>query len=141
MNMPRLAVATALLLVLALPAPAQDGPTGIAFVEAPEQSSGVCTGGNPDKAFACAREKCVAGGAEARDCARVAWCFPGGWSADVFVQHREGPHWHEYLCGWDSREAVSRAAEIKCDRTLRDYLIECATVRFWDPDGQEIEAN
>lgn len=71
----------ALLLAVLLataPAIAQDGPTGIAFAEAPEQSSGICTGGNPERTLACAREKCVAGGAESRDCARVAWCFPAG---------------------------------------------------------------
>ena len=28
------------------------GPTGIAFVHAPEMGSGVCTGGTPEKAFA-----------------------------------------------------------------------------------------
>lgn len=135
---------TALILPLVLfagTASAQDTRLGIAFAEAPEQSSGVCTGGNPEKTLACAREKCVAGGAEARDCARVAWCFPAGWSADIFLQHREGPHWHEYLCGWETREAAEKAAAIKCDRSMRDYLIECSAVRFWDPDGKEIQAN
>ncbi len=141
MLIPRPAALLLAILLAPAPAVAQDGPTGIAFAEAPEQSSGVCTGGNPEKTLACAREKCVAGGAEARDCARVAWCFPAGWSADVFPQHKEGPHWHEYLCGWDSKESVMKAAAVKCDRSLRDYLIECTTVRFWDPDGKELQAN
>lgn len=119
---------------------AQDGPIGIAFAEAPEQSSGVCTGQNTDKTLACARAKCVDGGAMAEDCLRVKWCYPAGWSADLFVQHREGLHWHEYLCGWESREAVQAAAAVACDRELRPYIIECSTVRFWDNQGQEIAA-
>ncbi len=112
---------------------------GIAFSEAVEQSSGVCLGDNPVDAMQCARDKCVAGGAEARDCLRVKWCYPAGWSADIFLQHQEGPHWHEYLCGWDSRESVLKAAEVTCDRSLRSYLIECSAVRLWSPEGVESE--
>jgi hypothetical protein len=116
---------------------AADGPVGVAFVEAPEQSGGVCTGGNLDRAFACARQKCVEGGAEARDCLRVAWCYPAGWSVDVFMQHREGPHWHSYSCGWGTREAALRAASLTCDKINNPDLIECTPVRIWDPDGRE----
>lgn len=126
---------------LASPASAQDGPIGIAFAEAPEQSSGVCTGQSTDKTLACARAKCVEGGAMEQDCLRVKWCYPAGWSADLFVQHREGPHWHEYLCGWDSKEALMAAVAVACDRERRDFLIECSAVRFWDDQGQEFEAN
>jgi len=120
-------------------ASAQDNARGIAFAQAPEQSTGVCIGGNPEKTLACARQKCVDGGAAAADCSRVAWCFPMGWSADLFIQHKEGIHWHEYLCGWDSREAVTAAAKVKCDSSLRDYILECSVVRFWDRDGNELE--
>ena len=112
---------------------------GIAFAEAPEQSSGVCIGDNPENALKCAREKCAGGGALPKDCLRVKWCYPAGWSADVFLQHREGPHWHEYLCGWDSREAVLGAVQLACDRSRRTYLIECAAVRLWSPEGEESE--
>lgn len=122
-------------------AAAQEGPIGIAFAEAPEQSSGVCTGQSADKTLACAREKCVEGGAMAQDCLRVKWCYPAGWSTDLFVQHREGPHWHEYLCGWDSKQAVLAAIKVACDRERRNYIIECSAVRFWDDKGQELEAN
>ena len=114
-----------------------DGPNGIAFVEAPERSGGHCVGKTPDQAFACARAKCAVDGVQATDCLRRAWCYPAGWSVDVFVQHREGPHWHEFSCGWDSREAAVRAAELKCDKAVRPYLIDCAAVRFFDPDGNE----
>ena len=138
---PRRPILVMAMAILAFPAAAQDGPKGIAFVEAPEQSGGVCFAGNPDRGFACAREKCVEGGAEARDCLRVAWCYPAGWSVDVFMQHREGPHWHEYLCGWDSKEAVMAAVAVACDLSRRDFIRECSAVRFWDDRGQEFEAN
>jgi hypothetical protein len=78
-------------LVVASPAIAQDGPIGIAFAEAPEQSSGVCTGQSTDKTLACARQKCVEGGAMAQDCLRVKWCYPAGWSADL-VRPAQGRH-------------------------------------------------
>jgi hypothetical protein len=133
------AVVLAAALGVLSPAAAQDGPVGIAFVEAPEQSGGVCTGGNLDRAFACARQKCVDGGAEARDCLRVAWCYPAGWSVDVFMQHREGPHWHSYSCGWGTREAAVRAAALTCDKINNPDLIECTPVRIWNPDGREVE--
>lgn len=110
---------------------------GIAFSQAPEQAAGVCFGGNPNQALQCARDKCAAAGAAPRDCLRVKWCYPAGWSADLFLQHQEGPHWHEYLCGWDSREAVVKAAELACDKGRRSYLIECAVVRLWSPEGVE----
>lgn len=123
---------------VAAAAPAFAEQTGIAFVQAPEQSVAMCTGPNPDRAFACARKNCVADGALAADCARMAWCFPAGWSADIFLQHREGPHWHEFTCGWDSLDAAKKAAALKCDRAARPYLIECATVGLYDPDGKAV---
>lgn len=116
---------------------AQAGAEGVAFAEAPEQASGVCFGDNPVDTLQCARQRCAEAGAEPGDCLRVRWCYPAGWSADVFVQHQEGPHWHEYLCGWETREAAMKAAAIACDRTLRPYLIECAAVRLWSPEGME----
>jgi len=134
-------VALCSILLGASPAISQDGPIGIAFAEAPEQSSGVCTGQSTDKTLACARAKCVDGGAMAQDCLRVKWCYPAGWSADLFVQHKEGPHWHQYLCGWDSKEALMAAVAVACDKTLRPYIMECSAVQFWDDKGQQIEAN
>lgn len=115
-----------------------DGPVGIAYVEAPEQAAGICTAGNPDAAFACAKRKCTAGGARAGDCLRRAWCYPSGWSVDLFVQHGEGPHWHEFSCGLDSRETAVKVAAARCDRLARPYLIECTAVRLYDPDGKPV---
>lgn len=111
---------------------------GIAIVEAPEQSSGICFADNLDRGFECARAECVEGGAEMRDCLRVAWCYPARWSADVFLQSSEGFHWHEYLCGWATREAVEAAVRVKCEQQGEVELIECAMVRLWD-EGEEIE--
>jgi hypothetical protein len=145
MSMKAAACAASLLCLFAMhaasPASAQDGPVGIAFAEAPEQSSGVCTGQSTDKTLACARTKCVEGGAMAEDCLRVKWCYPAGWSADLFIQHKEGVHWHEYLCGWHSKEALMAAIDVACGGERRDYIIECSAVRFWDDKGREIEPN
>ena len=115
---------------------ASEGPVGIAYVEAPEQSSGVCVAGNTDKAFSCAKARCAEGGTLARDCLRIAWCFPAGWSTDVFLQNQDGFHWHEFSCGWDSKEMALRAAQLRCDRGLSPQLLECMTVAVYDPDGK-----
>ncbi|WP_334193053.1 hypothetical protein [Pararhodobacter sp.] len=124
-----------LVALLPLPALAQDGPRGIAFVQAPEQSSGVALGRTPDEAFAAATAQCVEGGALAEDCLRTNWCYPAGFSIDIFAQHREGPHWHEVICGLPSREAGEQVAHALCDTAARPYLIECALVQVYDPDG------
>lgn len=133
------AIAMTLCLVLSSPigAGAQEGRNGIAFVQAVEQGSGVCTGKDAASAFACARAKCTAEGAAGEDCTEQAWCSPAFWSVDVFLQHQEGPHWHEYYCGWNSRELALAAARTACDKALRPYLIECAAVMVYDEDGKE----
>ncbi len=123
------------LLIAPLPALAQDGPRGIAFVQAPEQSSGMATGRNAAEAFAAATAQCVAGGALAEDCLQTNWCFPAGWSVDVFAQHREGLHWHEVICGLPSREVGEQVAHALCDPAARPFLIECQLVQVYDPDG------
>lgn len=123
------------LLALPLPALAQEGPSGIAFVQAPEQSWGVAMGANAEEAFRIATEMCVAGGAEARDCLPITWCFPAGWSIDVFAQHQEGLHWHELHCGLPERDVAEAVAAQLCDRAARPYLIECALVQVYDPQG------
>jgi hypothetical protein len=120
-------------------AAAQDGPTGIAFAYAAEQGSGMCIGGNPTAALDCARQKCAgSSGALPEDCARVAWCFPAGWSFVVGVLHKEGIHWSEFSCGWPSREAALAAADVRCDSTHREYIQECAVGGLWDDDGKEV---
>lgn len=120
-------------------ASAQDGPLGIAFVEAPEQGSGVCVSGNADQGFECARKQCMESGAAASDCLRVKWCYPAGWSADIFMQHKEGPHWHTYLCGWQSEADLDAAIRIACEGSSAEYLIECSPVRKWDSGGKQID--
>lgn len=126
----------ATVLMFAVPAAAQEGPKGIAFAIAPEQADGMCIGDDPAKTIACAKEKCVAGGALAEDCAPVSWCFPMGWSAQVSILHKEGISWSEYLCGWDSQRAVDAAAKIRCDTKLRPFIQECALVQVWGRDGK-----
>jgi hypothetical protein len=125
---------------LASPAATQDGPVGIAIVVAPEQSSGVCFAGNLDRAMDCARQQCAEEGEGVRpgDCLRVQWCYPAGWSADIFYQLQEGFHGHDYLCGWASRELLVEAVNLKCDRERQPHIAECTMVRMWDNEGQLI---
>ena len=136
--MKRLWIVTCALLCVSTAAEAA-GPTGIAFVYAPEMGSGVCTGGTPEKAFACAREKCIREGGNMPACKRIAWCFPARWSVDVFLQNADGFHWHEFSCGLDSRETAAKVAEVQCDRKTRPNLRESMVTRVFDPDGQQIE--
>lgn len=117
----------------------QETQKGIAFVEAPEQGGGVCLDASPEKAFECAVAKCTQSGALDEDCIRVKWCFPAGWSADVFKQHNEGPHWHDALCGWQSEVDLDAAIKIVCEGSAKAYLIECSVVTIWKPDGTKIE--
>lgn len=122
-----------LALAMALSAVHAAAETGIAVSQAPEAGTGVCFGGGADATMSCARKKCMAeSGLGAADCPRVLWCFPAGWSADIFMQHREGFHWHDYLCGWDSRENLQSAVALKCKN---DFLIECSAVQIWSPEG------
>ncbi|MEO0328562.1 MAG: hypothetical protein AAF217_08185 [Pseudomonadota bacterium] len=117
---------------------AQENAKGVAFVLAPEQSSGICFSDNADKGFACAREKCTENGTPVTQCLRVKWCYPAGWSADIFMQHRDGIHWHEYLCGWQTRSDLEAAVKLKCGGNLSNQLIECGLVGLWSPKGREI---
>jgi len=121
------------------PSIAQDGNDGIAFVQAPEQSSGVCTGPTAEAAFECAVNECVEGGAASEDCLKTHWCFPAGWSVDVFAQHKEGLHWHENACGLDSELTALNVGAAMCDMDSRPYLIECSVVLLYDPEGNQIE--
>ena len=110
-----------------------DDTVGIAFVQAPEQSSATCFSDNLSKAFNCAKKKCAKrDGVSPRDCLRQAWCYPSLWSADLFLQHREGPHWHEVLCGWSSRDDLLAAAKLRCEGSARADLAECTIVDSWE---------
>lgn len=118
---------------------AQSGQTGVAFAYAPEQGSGMCTGGSPAATLDCARQKCVAdSGAAPQDCARVAWCYPAGWSVAVGIMHREGIHWSEYSCGWPSKEAALAAGKVLCDISYRQFIEQCVVGQLWDEDGREV---
>lgn len=134
----RLALAA---MLFTAPAMAQDGPVGIAFVEAPEQGGGVAVAGDRETAFAEATAQCMESGALEEDCLPVRWCFPAGWSIDVFVQHREGPHWHEVICGVANAAVARSLVSHVCDRTERPELLECALVQVYDPDGNRLMEN
>lgn len=123
------------LLYLTSAALGQDGPPGIAFVQAPEQGGGVAVGKTMEAAFADAVEQCAQAGAAEGDCLKTNWCQPAGWSVDIFVQHREGPHWHEVVCGLPTLSAAKATALHACDQFERDYLIACHIVQLYDPEG------
>lgn len=108
---------------------------GIAFVQAPEMSSGMAVGASPAEAIDAAMAECVAGGAMAEDCIVTNWCSPAGWSVDIFAQHREGLHWHEVVCGLPTRAMGEMVAQTLCDRGERPDLIECLLVQVYDPEG------
>lgn len=118
-----------------LPAGAQHGPQGIAFVQAPEMAMGLAVADTPEAGFTAATAQCVENGAEAEDCLPTNWCLPAGWSVDLFVMNEEGFHWHDFHCGLPSYEAAVRVAEGLCAPDIREGLIECLPVQFYDPDG------
>lgn len=136
LRMTMLAGATASLLATPVLARNDEMPgfQGLAVAQAPEAGLGVCFG--PDKsAIECAEQKCMdESGLGIEDCAANLWCYPAHWSGDVFVQHAEGLHWHDFECGWLSREKLEAAIALICDE---EYIIECEAVRIWDPEGNE----
>jgi len=132
------ALLVGLLLALGSTWVAAQGPKGIAYVEAPERSAGVCVAGSPEKGFACARNRCAESGVPGNECLRRAWCYPAGWSVDMFLQDRNGIHWHEFTCGLASQELAQALARLKCEPKHAAAYIECTPVRYFDPDGREI---
>lgn len=128
----------AVLLSLCLPGMAAAQPLGIAFVQAPEQAQGMAMGATPEAAFAAATQRCIEGGALPEDCLPTNWCFPAGWSIDLFVQHREGLHWHEVHCGLPDRGLAITYAEFACDIGVRTDLTDCMLVQLWDPEGNSV---
>lgn len=113
-------------------------PGGIAFSYAPEQGLGVCTGGAPQAAFDCARAKCTESGAAPEDCAPLAWCFPAGWSIGVGVMHKEGIHWSEFSCGWQTKEAAIAAGKLRCEQMDPALIQDCSAGVVYDPQGTEL---
>jgi hypothetical protein len=119
-------------------AAAQELVGAIAFAQAPEQSGGVGIGATVTEAIAAAMAECVAGGAPEENCFITAACEPAGWSVDVFVQHQEGPHWHEMHCGLPDEVTARAVAATLCDAEARPYLMECALVQVVDPAGVRV---
>lgn len=109
---------------------------GIAAFQAPEAGGGICFGQDGEKVIACARQKCIVNsGLEAEDCMPTLWCFPMGWTGDIFLQSSEGIHWHEFVCGQTSRAALERAVAERC---ADEGLIGCLMVQMWTPAGKEV---
>jgi hypothetical protein len=123
------------LIGLAASAGAQEGAPGIAFVQAPEMSQGMAMGATPAEGFAAATAQCVEGGALPEDCIATNWCQPAGWSVDLFVQHVEGLHWHEVVCGLPEEGVALSVAAALCDLGDRPWLAACDLVQVYDPGG------
>lgn len=132
--MHRLARATLAAATL-IPAPLSALADGIAIVQAPEQSFGVCVGKNAKAAFDCAKKRCVKGGAAKEDCLEMTYC-DSSWTVDVFMQSKEGNHWHEYYCGWKTRADAEAAGKLACSKNRMQELMECSAVQYYDPDGE-----
>ncbi|SPJ23900.1 hypothetical protein [Palleronia abyssalis] len=121
------------ILIVAVSGPAS--AQSIAFAQAVEQSWGIGTGATIEDATQAARSNCVAEGGFPEDCIVTTACEIAGHSVDVFLQHREGPHWHETHCGLPDRATAEAVGETLCDGSLRPYLIECMVSQIWSPDG------
>ncbi|MEM1378845.1 MAG: hypothetical protein AAGG69_15800 [Pseudomonadota bacterium] len=134
-------LAVALFMLNPVIANAQDGLLGIAFVQAPEQGGGVAVDTDMDHAFKKATEECMANGAFAEDCLRTNWCQPAGWSVDLFLQHVEGVHWHEVVCGLPTEEIARSIVPALCDTSDRQYIAACMMVQLYDPNGNTMLEN
>ena len=127
-------------LAMATPGLAQEGGRkAIAYVQAPEMSSGLCAEKDTASAINCAVKQCVDGGGTAEDCQVNATCFPGGWSVDIFMMADGGPHWHQFSCGWQSKELAIKAADLACSTAKADNLVECSAVQLIDEEGKVTE--
>lgn len=132
----------AVALTLPLPALAQDGPYGVAIVQAPESSWGIALGRTPEEALKSATEMCVQGGAMAIDCVPTNWCMPAGWTVTVGVMHVEGLHWSESLCGLPTQSVAEAAGAVLCDLDLREgWVSDCVVAQIFDPEGTLIVQN
>ena len=72
------------------------------------------------------------------ECYLVNWCYPAGFTVDIFVQLTEGFHSHWTYCGFASRAEAMTVAEILCDPADKPYIATCEVVRLWDPDGNDV---
>uniref|UniRef100_A0A7C1NWT9 DUF4189 domain-containing protein n=1 Tax=Agrobacterium albertimagni TaxID=147266 RepID=A0A7C1NWT9_9HYPH len=117
----------------------EGGHKAIAYVQAPEMSSGLCAEKDAASAIDCAVKQCIEGGGTAEACEVNAVCSPGNWSIDVFMMADGGPHWHQFSCGWQSKELAVKAAELACSNAQESGLIECAAVQLIDEDGTVTE--
>ncbi|KQW30831.1 hypothetical protein ASE36_00565 [Rhizobium sp. Root274] len=117
----------------------EGGRKAIAFVQAPEMSAGQCVGKDTASAIDCAMKQCIDGGGTAEDCQVDATCFPGNWSVDIFMMADGGPHWHQYSCGWQTKELAIKAADLACSTAQKDGLVECSAVQLVDEDGKVTE--
>ena len=117
----------------------EGGRKAIAYVQAPEMSSGLCAEKDATSAIDCAVKQCIEGGGTLEACEVNAVCSPGNWSVDIFMMADGGPHWHQFSCGWQTKELAIKAADLACSNAKEDGLIECTPVQLIDEDGKVTE--
>jgi hypothetical protein len=117
----------------------ESGRKAIAYVQAPEMSSGLCVEKDTASAIDCAMKQCIEGGGTAEACEINATCSPGNWSIDIFMMADGGPHWHQFSCGWQTKELAIKAADLACSNAAEDGLVECSAVQLIDEDGKITE--
>ncbi|PYB70667.1 hypothetical protein [Rhizobium wuzhouense] len=117
----------------------EDGRKAIAYVQAPEMSSGQCAAKDTASAIDCAMKQCIDGGGTEEDCLVNATCYPGNWSVDIFMMADGGPHWHQFSCGWQTKELAIKAADLACSTAAENGLVECSAVQLIDEDGKVTE--
>jgi hypothetical protein len=116
----------------ALPALAQSGPGGIAFVQA-EEGTWSCRGTDAVRAFDCASKKCAAEG-NGQECHPTRWCYPAGWSGVMVVWLSEFRSTVP-LCGAPSEASVQESLKALCAGF--DDGHRCDLVTLIGPDGRE----
>ncbi len=133
----RLLAILASLLLLAAPVAAQDGPNGMAYVQAPGDGRRRGFGVEQRRPSTAPSRNASPTQASKRPTALVGedgGCSPSRWSADIFVPTR-GAALARCARGWSSREKLEEAAEV----IAPDYFAACEIVVIWDPDGKEID--
>lgn len=112
---------------------AQDGTTGMAIAQSPDENFQACHGSTPEAALNCARDKCRR--EDGSNCLRVRWCYPAGYSGAMsYLANRELTH-VAFLCGASSEAVLLRMLSARC--LAEPEASECRLMVLWSPDGTE----
>lgn len=124
----------AAVLLLPVPASAEDAEMAFAAAIAPEQAFEVCFKPDAVAAAQCAMEKCKASSGGSDECVITSACGRG-WSGAMGVTTGE-VHWTETVCGAPDETAVLAALTAFCKGQAK-YATECYLSSVWDGTGKE----